>query len=90
MEMKNMAKQMVDFQKSAFTNTYNTLAMFQDQAEKINTTFMEQNPVIPQQAKSAINDWANLQKKAREDYKKVIDESFKNMETFFTEASKEK
>lgn len=87
-EMKSVVKQVVDFQKSTLDTTFNTVAMFQDQTEKLSTTFIDQNPVMPQQAKNALNDWVELQKKARNDYKRVIDESFKNLEGYFSEASK--
>ncbi len=90
MEMTNMVKQIVDFQKSVFINAYNTTAMLQDQTEKIGAAFMEENPMVPQQTRAAMNDWVNLQKKMRDDYKKVIDESFKNLDAYFAETAKGK
>jgi hypothetical protein len=90
MEMKNMVKQIYDVQKSALYNTFDTVALMQIQAEQYGTALIEQNPALPQQAKSAISDWIDLQNKARNDYKKILDESFKNLESVFSEAVKSK
>ena len=90
MDVKSVVKQMYDFQKSAMYSTYDTVATMQIQAEQYGTTLLEQNPALPQQAKSALHDWVNLQNKARNDYKKMLDESFKNFESVFSEVTKSK
>ncbi len=90
MEMPQMAKQMVEFQKVTFNNAFNTLTMFQDQAEKLVHTFLDQNPAIPQQSREAFRDWLNMCKKARDDYKKTIDDSFKNLESYLSDTTKSK
>lgn len=87
MEINKMAKQMIDFQKATFNNTFNTMNMWQEQSEQMLNTFLEQTPMLPQQNKEAINEWLKVCKKAREDYKKTIEESFKNLESYFTEGS---
>lgn len=90
MEMPQMAKQMVEFQKVTFNNAFNTLTMFQDQAEKLVHTFLDQNPAFPQQSREAFRDWLNMCKKARDDYKKTIDDSFKNLESYLSDTTKSK
>lgn len=87
MEMPQMAKQMLEFQKATFNNAFNTLTMFQDQSEKLVNTFMDQNPAIPQQTKEGFRDWLNVCKKARDDYKKTMDESFKNLESYLSSST---
>ncbi len=89
MEANKFGKQMIEFQKATFNNIYNTLSMLQDQSEKMINTFLEQNPMMPKQNKDAFNEWLKVCKKARDDYKKTIDESFKNLESYFSESSKE-
>lgn len=88
MEINKLTKQMIEFQKTTFNNTFNTMVMWQDQSEQMLNTFLEQNPMLPKQNKDAINEWLKVCQKARNDYKKTIDESFKNLESFFTESSK--
>ena len=87
MEVNRFAKQMIEFQKNTFQNTFSTLSTLQDQSEKMINTFMEQNPMLPKQNKDAFNEWIKVCKKARDDYKKTIDESFKNLESYFTESA---
>jgi polyhydroxyalkanoate synthesis regulator phasin len=88
MEVNKFAKQMIEFQKATFNNTFSTISMLQDQSEKMINTFLEQNPMLPKQNKDAFNEWLKVCKKARDDYKKTIDESFKNLESYFTESAK--
>jgi glutamate formiminotransferase len=86
-EVKNVVKQIYDFQKSALYNTFDTVALMQIQAEQYGAALIEQNPALPPQAKSALSDWVDLQNKARNDYKKILDESFKNLENVFADAA---
>jgi len=87
MDMTQMIKQMVEFQKTTFNNAFSTLTMFQDQADKLVNTFMDQNPAIPQQTKEAFRGWLDMCKKARDDYKKTIDDSFKNLESYVSSST---
>ncbi|NOY68926.1 MAG: hypothetical protein GXP53_05455 [Deltaproteobacteria bacterium] len=89
-DMTQMAKQLFEFQKATFSNVYSTITMVQDQAETFGTTFIEQNPALPQQTKDAVNGWLNMCKKARDDYKKALDDSFKDLEGYFSSAAKGK
>lgn len=84
MEVNKFAKQMIEFQKSTFNNTFSTMATLQEQSENMINTFLEQNPMLPKQNKEAFQEWIKVCKKARDDYKKTIDESFKNLESYFS------
>jgi hypothetical protein len=82
--------QIFEFQKTAFNNTFSTITMVQDQAETFGTNLITQNPALPPQAKEAVDVWLKMTKKAREDYKKAVDESFKNFEGIFSTTAKGK
>ncbi len=83
-----MAKQMIEFQKTAFDNTFNALAMFQDQAEKTFKSLMESGLwPLPDEGKKALNEWMQAYKKGRDDFKRALDESFKRVEGFFGDKS---
>lgn len=88
MELTQMTKPMMDFQKLTFNNAFNTLILFQDQAEKLSRGFVEENPIVPERSKDALKELLDLGKKVRDDYKKNIDEGFKNLESSLTELSK--
>jgi len=83
MDPKQIAKQMVDFNKAAFDNSFEAMSVIQDQAEKMINTMMEQTAFLPEEGKKAVNDWIKACKKGREDFKAATDENFKKVETFF-------
>jgi hypothetical protein len=83
MEPKQIAKQMIDFSKTAFDNSFEAMAVLQDQTEKMVNAAIEQNTMIPAEAKKAVADWISTYKKGRNDLKATADENFKKVETFF-------
>lgn len=83
MEPKQIAKQMIDFNKAAFDNSFEAMAVLQDQTEKMVTAILEQNTLIPEDGKKAVSDWIKSYKKGRNDFKTAADESFKKVEAFF-------
>ncbi|MGB8719743.1 MAG: hypothetical protein WCD46_10580 [Desulfobacterales bacterium] len=86
MDQKQILKQMIDFNKATFDNTFNAMVMLQEQAERAANTLMEQANWLPEDGKKAINEWVKAYKKGREDFKKVVDENFQKVESFFSGA----
>jgi hypothetical protein len=87
-EPLGMAKQMIDFQKATFDNTFNAMVLLQDQTERMVGTFMEQATFLPEEGKKMMRDWAQAFKKGREEFKAAVDESFGKVEAYFAEAGK--
>jgi polyhydroxyalkanoate synthesis regulator phasin len=85
MEPKQIAKQMVDFNKTAFDNSFEAMAAIQDQTEKMVASMMEQTAFFPEEGKKLVNDWIKTYKKGREEFKAAADENFKKVETFFAQ-----
>jgi hypothetical protein len=80
-----IAKQMIEFQKTAFDNTFTAMAMFQDQAERTFNSLLESAMwPIPEEGKKALSEWVQAYKKGRDEFKKALDESFKRVEGFFS------
>ncbi|RPJ01128.1 MAG: hypothetical protein EHM36_13795 [Deltaproteobacteria bacterium] len=79
-----MVKQVIEFQKAAFDNTFNVISMLQDQTEKTFHTFLEggMSP-MPEEGKKILNEWTESFKKGREEFKKVMDDGFKRVENYF-------
>lgn len=86
-EPGKMAKQMIEFQKTAFENSFSAMVMIQGQTEKIADQFLTKNSVIPEEGQKMINEWRLSFKKGRDDFKKSVDENFKKMESFFENAA---
>jgi len=87
MEPKIIAKQMIDFQKTTFDNTFNAVVMFQSQAEKMANTMLDQASWLPEDGRKAIKEWGNVYKKGRENFKKAVDENFKKAQDFFSDSA---
>ena len=83
MDQKDIFKQMIDFNKTAFDNIFNSMVMLQEQTEKMASTLLNQATGLPDDGKKVINEWVKAYKKGREDYKKAVDESFEKVEVFF-------
>jgi polyhydroxyalkanoate synthesis regulator phasin len=89
MDQKQITKQMIEFNKAAFDNTFNAMIVLQDQTEKLVSRFLEKAPWFPEEGKKAINDWINTYKKGREDFKASADESYKKVADYFDNFQKE-
>jgi len=83
MDQKAMLKQMVEFNKTTFDNSFKTMVMLQEQTETMVNTLLGQATWLPEEGKKVINDWVKAYKKGRDDYKKLVDQSFTKVEDFF-------
>jgi polyhydroxyalkanoate synthesis regulator phasin len=90
MDPKQIAKQMIQFNKTAFDNTFDAMTALQEQTEKMMSMYLEQAPLIPEEGKKAINDWLKTYKKGRTEFKAAADENYKKVEDFFTGYEKAK
>jgi len=88
MEPKQIAKQMIDFQKSTFDNSFSAMSMVQEQAERMVNMSLTQATWLPEEGKKAIEDWIGAYKNGREDFKKTVDDNFKKVEDFFASTEK--
>jgi hypothetical protein len=89
MDQKQIAKQMMEFNKTAFDNTFSAMTVLQDQTEKLVFRFLEKAPWFPEDGKKAVNEWVKAYKKGREDFKITADESYKKVTDYFAKADKE-
>jgi hypothetical protein len=83
MEPNAMLKQMLDFNKSAFDNSFSAMLTIQEQNAKMVNTFLEQAAWIPEEGKKLIRNWVDAYKKGYEDFKKTADENYKKVDEFF-------
>jgi hypothetical protein len=87
MDQKKMLKQMIDFNNTAFNNSFTTMVTLQEQMEKATNALLDQATWLPEEGKKAIRDWVGAYKEGREKFKSTIDENFKKVEEFFNSAS---
>lgn len=80
--------QLLDFQKSAFNNSYNTMLKIIEQSEKIADTFLKDNSAIPAEGIKMLNEWKGVLKKGQTEFKKSVDDTFIKAEEYLSEAEK--
>lgn len=83
--MENYARQMIDFQKTTFDNTYNTIVKIQDQTEKMTLDVLGQMPWVTEEGKKALGESVRMFKNVRDDYRKVVTDGFVKMEELFVQ-----
>jgi hypothetical protein len=88
MDPKKMGKQMMDFYKTSFDNSFSAMMMLQEQMERMGAMYWGQMVNLPEEAKKGLTEWTKSYKKNCEDFKKVMDDSFKKLESFLVEAEK--
>ena len=79
-------KQIIDFQKSTFDNSFYAVTLLQEQTEKMTRSFLDQAIWVPAEGRKAVNELIKSFNKGRNDFKKAVDENFKSLEkmdTFF-------
>lgn len=85
MNPKQIAQQMIAFQKTAFDNNFNAMKSLHEQTERIISKFWEKTPMFPEEGKKAVADWMKAYKKGCDDFKNIVDENFKKVDDFFNE-----
>jgi hypothetical protein len=82
MDTKKMGQQMMDFYKTSFNNSFNTMMMVQEQMERLGAMYWGQMGNLPEEAKKGVAEWTKSYKKNCEDFKKVMDDGFKKLESY--------
>jgi len=83
MDQNQILKQMIDFNKTAFDNTFNAMTMVHGQSEKMVGTFLQQATWLPEEGRKAIENWMQTYNKGCEDFKKQVDDNYQKVEKFF-------
>jgi polyhydroxyalkanoate synthesis regulator phasin len=83
MDQKYLLKQIIEFQKATFDNSFNALATLQEQGETMISTSLNQAEWLPEEGKKVIKDWLDNYKKARTEFKNTVDGNFKKVQEFF-------
>ena len=84
MYQKQVFKQMSDFNKTAFDNTFKAMVMLQEQAERMTNTMLEQATWLPADGRKVVTDWMDAYKKGRENFKKLVDDNFQKADQYLS------
>jgi len=86
MDQKQILKQMIDFNKATFDNSFSAMVMLQEQTERMADQLMNQASWLPEDGKKAISDWVDAYKTGRAGFKKSVDDSFEKVTEYFEQA----
>ncbi len=86
MDNKLIAKQMVEFNKTAFDNSFKAMTMVYEQNEKMIEAFLGQASWMPAEGRKALQDWMDSYKKGCQDFKKIVDDNYAKVEGFFSKS----
>ncbi|MBW2682856.1 MAG: hypothetical protein JRC69_04755 [Deltaproteobacteria bacterium] len=82
MDQKQIAKQMIQFNKTAIDNSFSAMTMVYEQNEKMLETFLSQASGLPEEGKKAIKDWMAAYNTGCSDFKKQVDENYAKVEEY--------
>ncbi len=83
MEAKKAGLDVFNFIKSSFDSTLESATKVQDQGEKVLKDMVEKGKEFQADAENVLNDALTNVKKARDEYKKIVEEGFKKVEDLF-------
>ena len=81
-DTKKMGQQMVDYYKTSFDNSFNTMMMLQEQMERLGAMYWGQMLSLPEEAKKDMSEWTKFYKKNCAEFKKSVDGGFQKLESF--------
>jgi hypothetical protein len=83
MDALNPVKQWISMQKNFFDNAYEATCRLQDQAIEMNDSLCKSMPFMSDPGKKMIDDAVAMGQKARDSYKKALDDGFTSLEALF-------
>ena len=85
METAQFARQTLVVQRTMFDSSFNAMVMAQEQTEKMLHSFMEKSPWVTADGKESLQKSIDEAKKARNEFKKAIDDGFVKFEGILAE-----
>ena len=83
MDNKQITKQMIQFNKTAFDNSFSAMTMVYEQNEKMVDTFLSQAAWMPEEGKKTIKDWMSAYRDGCNEFKKLVDDNYSKVEAYF-------
>jgi hypothetical protein len=83
MDMINIAKQTIVFNKTAVNKSFNAMIMAQVQMGIVADTFLNQIPGFPPEGKRLIDDWTTAHRDGWDQLRKAIVDTFDQVENMF-------
>jgi hypothetical protein len=85
-DQEKLAKQTIAFYKKTFESTFTALDMIQDQTQRMLKMQLDLMTGMPEEGKRVISEWMKVYKKGCDEFKTAVDDKFKQVESYFSEA----
>lgn len=82
MDMKNIAKETIGFNKAAFNNGFAAMMMAQEQMGIVAANIMSQISGFPVEGREAFGDWTRAYKQGCDLFIKAVNDMFERTEDF--------
>lgn len=82
-----MIKQILDFNKNAFDNSFNAVVAVQEHAEKMARVFWEKSSFFPEEGKKVVGDWVTAYRNGLDEFRANVDSRFKLVENCLLNAA---
>jgi hypothetical protein len=81
--INSLMKQWLAFQKMALDNAFLSMARMQDAVSEQVIACVEKNPLLPEEGRKAVLDWAAAYRRGRDEFRERVDASDRQAEAFF-------
>lgn len=88
MEANQITKQVLEFQKGAFSSWFGVLSILQDQADLTVDTMLKQTRWMPDEGRQAILSWVSACRQESGRYKAYVEQSFSGFEKYIVKELK--
>ncbi len=82
MDMKEITKQAIGFNKAAFNNSFAAIMLAQEQMGILTANIISQISVFPAEGTEAIGDWTKAYKQGCDLFIKAVNDVFEKAENF--------
>lgn len=86
MDPKQIGKQIIDFNKKAFENSFSAMCALQEQAEKTFDILLDKSPLYTEETKKIVSAWRTNCLKGRDQFKSLANENFEKVNAFLGSA----
>ena len=84
MDMNEIVKQTIKFNKTTFDNTFSAMTVLQEQAGSVVNNLIDRNTWMPAEGKKATSDWLKSVKQGNEEFKALVDGNYGKVAEAFT------
>lgn len=76
-------RRLLDFQRTVFTNAFETVVRAQDQGNELLQRWVERVPNLPEEGRTLVDTWVEAGERGRETFRSTVDRSFELLDEYY-------